>query len=69
MTTDQMEDVYKSMNELGASNAKYVLRYIHRNHPIPHSVSTNFELNKAKGHQLEKTDRYPFYNIIPGKLN
>lgn len=69
LTSEQMNEVFKGMYEMAASNSNFILRYIHRNHSVPVSVSTAFNFDSELSVELTRTDRYPFYHIQLGTVN
>jgi len=64
-----MNEVFEAINSYGANRSTLVVRYLYRNHPIPEQLKANFKLNIELGNELVRTDRYPFYNVIPAQFN
>lgn len=69
LSTNDMNIVFETLYENGAPKSKFILRYIHLNHKVPNSIAAFINVDKELGDQLVQTDRYPFYNIIPGTFN
>ena len=49
--------------------ARILFRYIHYNHPIPEDLAGKLEPDYELGEKLIKSDRYPFYGIVPIRVN
>lgn len=47
------------------SNSRISSRYIHFLHPVPDDLQTEIIPDFQLGQELIKTDRYPFYNVVP----
>ena len=47
------------------SNARISSRYIHYLHPIPEDLQNLIIPDVQLGKELNETDRYPFYTIVP----
>lgn len=47
---------------------KILFRYIHYNHPIPADLVGKLSPDYEFGQRLSKTDRYPFYGIVPVEI-
>lgn len=45
-----------------------VMRYIHKDHGAPAALATAMVLDRARGDEIVRGDRYPFYNIVPFDL-
>jgi len=65
LSEKQMQEVFEAVHLNSSDSSKLVIRYLHRNHPIPEKLKENFKANLELREELEKVDRYPFYNILP----
>lgn len=64
MSKEAMADVFRIIRDKTFPGTRVVMRYIHLNHRIPGSLPeliTDCDMGK----ELESTDRYPFYSIVP----
>jgi S-adenosylmethionine:diacylglycerol 3-amino-3-carboxypropyl transferase len=59
-----MADLFRLLRDKTRPGAKVVVRYIHRHHRVPASVP-ELVADPGFGEQLVRTDRYPFYSVIP----
>ncbi len=62
------ELMYLIANKSG-SDIRGLIRYIHSPGYIPDDLQDVFQLNKEWGKQLLEQDRFPFYKLIPFKIN
>lgn len=65
MNRTEFADLLQLLQQKTLKSSKAVLRYIHLDHPIPRSLIQSLTRDDAIGKMLEKTDRYPFYSIVP----
>lgn len=63
-SVDKMQDFFSHIYERTLPGARAVMRYIHLHHPVPLSLPA-IEADYSFGMDLEQTDRYPFYSIVP----
>lgn len=64
MSKEAMAGLFRMIRDKTLSGTKIVMRYIHLNHKIPDTVPElipDYEL----GEDIIKTDRYPFYSLVP----
>ena len=64
MSKEAMADLFSLISDKTSAEAKIVMRNIHLKPEIPASVS-GLNLHYDLGRELVKTDRYPFYTIVP----
>ncbi|MCX6225535.1 MAG: DUF3419 family protein [Bacteroidia bacterium] len=65
MSKDEFAGLLRVISTKSASGTKLLFRYIHYNHPIPDDLSGKMIPDYELGTRLMKTDRYPFYGLVP----
>ncbi len=65
MTADQYAQLLRVIVAKAQQPARVLLRYIHYAHSIPADLQDRIRVDLSLGQELEKTDRFPFYNLIP----
>jgi len=65
MTSKAYADLLQLIGEKAKKPARALLRYIHFAHPVPEKLRDLITADLALGGELEKIDRFPFYNLIP----
>ena len=66
------EDFTELMNLIvnkAGSDARGLIRYIHSSGSVQGDLQDSVQFNTAWGEQLLEQDRFPFYNLIPFKIN
>jgi S-adenosylmethionine-diacylglycerol 3-amino-3-carboxypropyl transferase len=64
MSKESMSGMFRLISDKTLPGARIIMRYIHLNHKIPHSVPgliPDYDL----GDNLVLEDRYPFYSVVP----
>jgi S-adenosylmethionine:diacylglycerol 3-amino-3-carboxypropyl transferase len=64
MSVDKMNELFRLIRDKTLPGARVVMRYVYRNHCIPHSLP-DLEADYELGRSLELTDRNPFFSIVP----
>jgi S-adenosylmethionine-diacylglycerol 3-amino-3-carboxypropyl transferase len=64
MSKESMAGLFGIIRDRTLPGAMIVLRYIHLNHMIPGSIP-ELKADYERGEYLSRTDRYPFYSIVP----
>ncbi len=59
-----MAELFSLIRDKTSPGARAVMRYIHLKHVIPESVQ-ELKADYGRGEDLARTDRYPFYSIVP----
>lgn len=65
MSKDEFAGLFRLISGRPGSVTKLFFRYIHYNHPIPDDLAGLMEPDYETGNRLSKTDRYPFYGLVP----
>lgn len=65
MSKDEFAGLLRLISTRSASGTRLLFRYIHYNHPIPDDLSGKMIPDYEFGYRLSKTDRYPFYGLVP----
>ena len=68
MSKDEFAGLLRLISSRSHSVTKLLFRYIHFNHPIPDDLTGRMSPDYELGNQLSKTDRYPFYGLVPINL-
>lgn len=68
MSKDEFAGLFRLAAAKSTENSRLLFRYIHCNHPIPNDLSGTMIPDYELGNRLSKTDRYPFYGIVPVKF-
>ncbi len=64
MSRQDMASLFALIRDKTLPGSRIVMRYIHLNHEIPVSTPELFA-DHGLGEELVRTDRYPFYSIVP----
>nr|WP_321411745.1 DUF3419 family protein [uncultured Carboxylicivirga sp.] len=62
---EEFDDLMKLVFQVSANNGRISSRFIHYLHTMPYEISEHVIPDRFLGNEIIKTDRYPFYNIIP----
>jgi len=69
MSKEEFAGLLRLISERPVSCTKLLFRYIHYNHPIPDELSGRMVPDYESGNKLSKTDRYPFYGLVPVNIS
>jgi S-adenosylmethionine-diacylglycerol 3-amino-3-carboxypropyl transferase len=69
MNRDEFTQILRLIKDKAASSSRIMLCYIHCNHSIPEELKNFLIPDYQLGERLVKTDRYPFYNLVPIKTS
>jgi S-adenosylmethionine:diacylglycerol 3-amino-3-carboxypropyl transferase len=67
MSREEFAQILYLIGEKAASSSQIMSCYIHCRHSIPERLKNLFVPDYQLGEKLVKTDRYPFYNLVPIK--
>ena len=67
MSKEEFAQILYLIGEKAASSSQIMSCYIHCRHSIPERLKNFFVPDYQLGEKLVKTDRYPFYNLVPIK--
>jgi S-adenosylmethionine:diacylglycerol 3-amino-3-carboxypropyl transferase len=62
---NEFSDLLNLIHTKSTPQGRISSRYIHYLHPVPKALQTTIIPDFSLGEKLLKTDRYPFYNIVP----
>ncbi|MFH0761014.1 MAG: DUF3419 family protein [Bacteroidota bacterium] len=68
MLKDEFASLLRLISNKSDSATRLLFRYIHFNHPIPDDLTGRMSPDYELGNRLSKTDRYPFYGLVPVKF-
>lgn len=69
MSRDEFVQILRLIKEKAAPSSRIMSCYIHCNHSIPEELKDFLIPDYQLGERLAKTDKYPFYNLVPIKTN
>jgi len=68
MNHQEFSEILNLVCQNAKNGGKVSTRYIHRVHPIPDNLKSKVLSDYNLGEELMKTDRYPFYKLVPLRI-
>ena len=69
LRTDRFDEVMTLLADRLARPGRVVWRFIHVDRPLPAALTTVLRIDRELGAKLRKTDRFPFYGIVPAEVS
>ena len=69
MEQDSFDSVMRSLAEKSSPGGRIVWRFLHADRALPAALEERIIEERESGQTLRKTDRYPFYTIVPARIN
>lgn len=69
MSRDEFVCLLRLIKEKAAPSSRIVSCYLHCNYPLPEDLRKHLIPDYQLGERLVRTDRYPFYNLVPIRTN
>ena len=68
LSQEEYIDLLQTIGQRAAKPGRALLRYIHFAYAIPGDLADTLRIDQSLGAQLEVSDRYPFYSLVPMRI-